>query len=207
MRKLALPLLGIAGFFAVLFYIVNLASPQNFPGCKPLNTRDRFDPSLTAAVWQNQNITPLLGLKNKLSVDQQKVLGIESQDKTIEISLSEKKLTAKKGNEIFLETPVNIGKYITTPVGDFSVIRKFLSVDLSGGSTLNKTYYYLPNSPFTIYFQDDFALIGAYWSKSFGGESGFGCIELPPREAEQLFYWADSSITSSSPGTRIKIIP
>lgn len=199
--------LGLAtvAFFSLLFIIVNSTSPKNFAGCVPKETRNFFDPTLTAAIWQNQNIAPLQGLKNKLPEDKQKVLGIESQDKIIEINLAKKTLTAHQGDNQILETPVNIGKYFDTPVGEYSVLQKHLSVDLSGGSRLNQTYFYLPNVPYALYFNSQFAILGSYWSKSFNGTSGFGCLEVPLEAAETLFYWADSPASSSSPGTKVII--
>jgi len=199
--------LGTAVFFTLIFTIINISSPKKYPGCSPKNFRDYLDPSQTAAIWQDQNISPLLGLKNKLPVDKQKILGIESQDKTIEINLSQKKLIARQGDKIILETAINTGKYLNSPQGDFSISHKYLSVDLSGGSHLNQTYFYLPNVPYALYFKPEFAIIGSYWSKSFGQESGFGCIEVPLDQAETLYYWADSPTLSSSPGTKIVIHP
>jgi len=192
-------------FFSFTYFFIQRSNPQKFPGCSSKNSRNYFDPSQTAAIWQNQNISPLLGLKNNLSVDKQRILGIESQDKTIEINLSRKKLIARQGDKVILETSINIGKYVNSPQGEFSISNKYLSVDLSGGSGLNQTYYYLPNVPYALYFQPEFAIIGSYWSKSFGQESGFGCIEVPLDQAETLYYWVDSPSTSSSPGTKVVI--
>jgi len=197
--------IGIAVFIISIFTFVKAQSPAKFAGCLPQNARNYFDPSQTTAFWQDQNINPLLGLKSKLKLDDQKVLGIQSQDKSIDIDLNQKKLTARQGDTLILETDINIGKFQATPVGEFSISVKHLSVDLAGGSHLSNTYFYLPNVPYALYFQQNFAIMGSYWSKSYGADSGFGCIEVPLDKAEILFYWADVPSTSSTPGTKINI--
>ena len=185
--------------------MINFSFLKPSSGCFPQNPRDYLDPSQTAAIWHNQNITPLLGLQSRLSSDQRKVLGIQSQNKWLEIDLAAKKLLAHQGSDLLLTAPINTGRYFPTPIGEYFIFQKYLSVDLSGGSRLSQTYYYLPNVPYTLYFTPQLAIIGSYWSENFGGESGFGCIEVAPEIAETLYYWADSPTTSSSPGTKVVI--
>jgi len=88
-------------FLVFSFSLSRLPLSQKYAGCTAVNSRENFDPTLTNAVWQNQNVSPLLALQSRISPDRQKVLGIQSQDKWLEIDLAAKKLTAHQGDGSF----------------------------------------------------------------------------------------------------------
>jgi len=44
--------------------------------------------------------------------------------------------------------------------------------------------------PYVMYFQAGYGLHGAFWHDSFGEVRSHGCVNLAPRDAQWLFYWA-----------------
>jgi len=46
--------------------------------------------------------------------------------------------------------------------------------------------------PWTMYFDDQIALHGAYWHDGFGFRRSHGCVNLTITDAHWLFHWAES---------------
>ena len=141
-------------------------------------------------------------------------------ERLIEVDLSEQKLIAHEGDQIFLETQVASGlPWTPTPEGEFRVWGKFRYTKMEGGS--GKYYYNLPNVPYVMFFENPdvpgykgYGLHGTYWHNSFGTPRSHGCVNLPTPIAKELFYWTGPTLpegkgttraTSENPGTRIVI--
>jgi lipoprotein-anchoring transpeptidase ErfK/SrfK len=149
------------------------------------------------------------------------VLAAASPDERwIEVDLSEQKLRAWDGDTIFLETAVSSGLPGTpTPTGEFRVWVKLRATKMEGGQ--GRYYYYLPNVPFVMYFENDevpgwrgYGLHGTYWHNDFGNPRSHGCVNLPTPVAEELYYWATPALPTDkssvfagpdNPGTRVII--
>lgn len=164
-------------------------------GCgEPLQATGDFDPAEKQAYFMDHEITPPLAFLPE--INKPPILGETSSDeKWIEIDLSEQKLIAWGGGSKFLETLVSSGKWGRTPTGEFRIWSKFKYTKMSGGNKALRTYYYLPNVPYTMYFYKDFGLHGTYWHNNFGTPMSHGCVNLPTVMAEKLFYWADPVLT------------
>jgi len=150
----------------------------------------------------------------------QPVLGVTTAERWIEVDLSEQKLRAWDGNQLFLETLVSTGlPWFATPQGEYHVWSKVRAAKMSGGS--GRYYYYLPNVPFIMFFENaqvpgyrGYSLHGTYWHSDFGKVHSHGCVNLPTPVAEQLYYWTSPVMpegksyvraSSENPGTRIVI--
>jgi len=122
-------------------------------------------------------------------------------------------------NKVF-EFPISSGLYNWTPTGEFWVWIKLRYTLMTGGNKALHTYYYLPNVPFTMYFENDnvsrtkgYGIHGAYWHNDFGRPKSHGCVNLRPEDAEKLYYWTEPNLngknsirtTEDNPGTRIII--
>lgn len=125
-----------------------------------------------------------------------KVLGVANpNEKWIEVDLSEQKIKAWDGNNLFLESLVSTGlPWWPTPTGEFRVWIKVRATKMEGGS--GRYYYYLPNVPYVMFFENEevprwrgFSLHGTYWHSDFGKVHSHGCVNLPTPIAEQLYYW------------------
>jgi lipoprotein-anchoring transpeptidase ErfK/SrfK len=194
--------------------IVSMASAQNITGCASLSADGQVDPTQTVAFWNNIPITPQTALADTLTAQERKVLGVTSDEKWIEVDLSEQKLTAWQGDNIFLESLISSGLFGRTPIGEYRVWYKIRATKMEGGSKLNNTYYYLPNVPYTMFFHGDFGIHGTYWHQNFGTPMSHGCVNTPTLIAEKLFYWSDPQLpegkmavrsTEENQGTRIVV--
>ncbi len=213
-NKLFLIILPVLFFVAI--GVLNLSLKRigiGTCGCgDPLQASGDFESNQTEAFFLDHPVTAFL---TELPIIQPLVLGETSaEEKWIEVDLSEQKLTAWQGNEIFLESLISSGKWGKTPTGEFNIWSKFKYTKMSGGNKAVNTYYYLPNVPYTMYFYKDFGLHGTYWHNSFGTPMSHGCVNLPTVVAEKLFYWTTpvlaegkNSVMASqdNPGTRIVI--
>jgi lipoprotein-anchoring transpeptidase ErfK/SrfK len=149
------------------------------------------------------------------------VLGIATpSDRWIEVDLSEQKLRAWNGKELYLETSISSGLARTpTPVGEFHVWMKIRATKMEGGE--GKYYYNLPNVPYVMFFENDktpaylgFGLHGTYWHHDFGTPHSHGCVNLPTDMAHVLYEWTTPTLPdgknvvradADNPGTRIVI--
>lgn len=216
--------------FALLGAVLVLgASARSFlgesQGCPCLDlesTTGEFSPGEKKALFDGKEIFAPLAQLPEVLPKEQKVLGeVKGEEKWIEIDLSEQKLWAWEDDNLFLETLVSSGKWGRTPTGEFRIWTKFKYAKMSGGSRAIRTYYYLPNVPYIMYFANSqippsrgYGLHGTYWHNNFGYVMSHGCVNLPTPVAEKLFYWTTPSLplgenavrtTSDNPGTRIVI--
>lgn len=130
------------------------------------------------------------------------VLGVSAGERWIEVDLSEQKVRAWEGNALFLESLVSTGMpWWPTPQGEFRVWDKVRATKMEGGS--GKYYYYLPNVPYVMFFENDkvpgwrgFSLHGTYWHSDFGRVHSHGCVNLPTPVAERLYYWSAPNLPS-----------
>jgi hypothetical protein len=207
-------------FFLAAVIILGL-SAKNFlmvdKGCACTNIETatgNFENNQNEAFFDNQKLTPPLAMLPEMPFLNQKVLGDNTgAEKWIEVNLTEQKLRAWEGNNLFLESLISSGKTFPTPTGEFRIWVKFKYTKMSGGSKENKTYYYLPNVPYTMYFYNSFGLHGTYWHNNFGHPMSHGCVNLPTPIAEKLYYWTNPlpdgknmiKATAENPGTRVVI--
>ena len=184
-------------------------------GCSPLSVSGEFDPTSTVAFWQNQTVFPPRAMADTLSASQKTVLSAKiPNDKWLEVDLKKQVLTAHDGDTIFIETPISSGLYDSTPPGEYHIWYKIRSTLMEGGSKLNRTYYYLPNVPYAMFFYGDYGIHGTYWHNNFGTPMSHGCVNTPTVIAEKLFYWTDPQLpdkknmvraSEDNPGTRVVI--
>ncbi|OGM31502.1 hypothetical protein A2630_03710 [Candidatus Woesebacteria bacterium RIFCSPHIGHO2_01_FULL_44_10] len=149
------------------------------------------------------------------------VLGVaDSERRWVEVDLSEQRLRAWDGNELFLETAISTGlPWWPTPTGEFRIWVKLRSTKMEGGE--GKYYYNLPNVPYVMYFEGSgipryrgYGLHGTYWHNSFGTPRSHGCVNLPTPVAQRLYSWTTPVIPDgkgvvfadeNNKGTRIVI--
>jgi len=126
------------------------------------------------------------------------VLGNTTEQKRIEINLSNQHLYAYEGSNLIYDFPVSTGKWYPTPTGSFRTWIKLRYTRMQGGSKVLGTYYNLPNVPYTMYFYNDvvpktqgFGIHGAYWHNNFGHPMSHGCVNMRIEDVENLYNWAD----------------
>lgn len=141
------------------------------------------------------------------------VLGA-TDNRWIEIDLSEQRLYAHENGRVVYNFLVSTGKWAPTPTGEFRVWIKLRYTKMSGGRRGTNTYYYLPNVPYTQYFYKDYGLHGTYWHNNFGHPMSHGCVNMATPDAEKLFYWTSPVVpqghniaypSKGNPGTKVVV--
>lgn len=181
------------------------------------NPEGKFDLTDSQAIWLNQTVSPV-NQKLVQELDQSaknwQVLGETTEEKWIEVNLTEQKLKAHQGKKVVYEFLISSGKFAPTPVGEYRIWSKFKYTKMEGGIKGTGTYYYLSNVPYTMYFYNDFGLHGTYWHNNFGQPMSHGCVNLSIADSAKLFYWTDPVVpdgefavrsTNDNPGTRVVV--
>ncbi len=176
-----------------------------------------FDRTAGKAFFDNQKVLFSLDklALGELSEVEQKVLSARTgEERWIDIDLTTQRLRAFEGDRLVYEFPISSGKWGRTPTGEFRVWIKLRYTLMQGGSKELNTYYYLPNVPFTQYYDRGYGLHGTYWHNNFGHPMSHGCINMRTSDAETLFYWTSPPVNNQQntfypsqehPGTRIVI--
>ncbi|MGB9911359.1 MAG: L,D-transpeptidase [Microgenomates group bacterium] len=217
-------------FFLLLFLFIILGlkfsvfsenfSEENFTGCclpSPNATGD-FEKGIQKPIFVgkaiNYDFSNLLSLNSFYPFEEEKVLGTENVEKWIEVDLSEQTLYAWEGDKLVYKFLISSGKWAPTPVGEFRIWVKLRYTKMEGGIKGTRTYYYLPNVPYTQYFYKSYGLHGTYWHNNFGQPMSHGCVNLSIPDAEKLFYWTSPALpknknivysSKENPGTRVVI--
>jgi lipoprotein-anchoring transpeptidase ErfK/SrfK len=169
------------------------------------------------AIFNNKTVNfqmPKLVSSEKELGQEGAVLGIQNDERWIEVDLSEQKLRAWEGNNLVYEFLISSGKWAPTPKGEFRIWVKLKYTKMEGGRRGTRTYYYLPNVPYTQYFYKGYGLHGTYWHNNFGQPMSHGCVNLSIPDAEKLFYWTSPVVpagkniaypSKDNPGTRVII--
>ncbi|MFN5594705.1 MAG: L,D-transpeptidase [Aphanizomenon sp.] len=114
----------------------------------------------------------------------------KSDQRWIQIDLSQQKLIAWKGNKPVYAVRISSGKKATsTRTGTFKIQTKLKKTRMKGRG------YDIADVPHTMYYQGSYAIHGAYWHNKFGTPVSHGCVNLSPRHAKWVFNWANVGTT------------
>jgi lipoprotein-anchoring transpeptidase ErfK/SrfK len=87
----------------------------------------------------------------------------------------------------------------STPVGQHRVSRKYISLQMSGGTT--GAGYDLPGIGWTsIFATGGVAIHSTFWHNNYGDPMSHGCVNTLPEDAHWIFRWTEPSV-SYDPGT------
>lgn len=213
---LFIPLLVLLGL-GVLVSTVKKANVTN--ACDVQSLTGEFEGNVDTALFDGKHITvPSYIVDGEGS--KQVLADSSSNNKWIEVILSQQEIKAWDGGNLFLDSKVSTGlPWFPTPTGEFRIWVKLRYVRMAGG--VGALAYDLPNVPFAMFFSNSevptwkgYSLHGTYWHNDFGHQHSHGCVNLPTSVAERLYYWATpvlpggaSSVfaTADNPGTRIVI--
>lgn len=184
---------------------------------------DKLSSNLTSeklAVFDSQIITipPFLAEESDPS-PKTTVLGEQSSNKRIEVDLTNQRLYAYEGDRLIYNFLISSGKWGKTPTGTFQIWTKLRATKMEGGSKTLRTYYYLPNVPYVMFFYNNeiakmrgFSLHGTYWHSNFGHPMSHGCVNMKTEEAKLIYDWSMpvtqgnmTNTTENNPGTTIII--
>jgi hypothetical protein len=106
------------------------------------------------------------------------------------LDLYEQVLIAYEGDQPVFATLVSTGlPGYDTNEGVFSVYVRYERAPMSGFEGRSE-FYYLQEVPYTMYFDDQIGLHGAYWHDGFGYRQSRGCVNMSITDAHWAFKWA-----------------
>ncbi len=114
-------------------------------------------------------------------------------DRWIEVNLQEQTLAVYDRDRLVFATLVATGvaPFWTRP-GVFQIrIKKPAEKMTKAYTPGDPDFYYIEDVPWTMYFDEDRALHGAYWHNFFGYERSHGCVNLSVGDSHWLFNWAN----------------
>jgi L,D-transpeptidase catalytic domain len=121
-------------------------------------------------------------------------------EKWIDVNITKQVLVAYEGEKAVYATLVSSGeaglgdpeKSKSTKRGIFRIHTKYVSITMD--SDIVGEEFELRDVPYVQYFEDGYALHGAYWHDMFGTPKSHGCVNLAPEDARRLFYWTEPQI-------------
>ncbi len=139
---------------------------------------------LTLSMVSGNTYEVLAEPKNQRIVETIKTLQ-QSDQRWIQIDLTTQRLTAWEGGKPVYAIVISSGKKSTpTLTGIFNIQSKQKSSRMKGED------YDVPDVPYTMYYQGNYAIHGAYWHRKFGTPISHGCVNIAPDHAKWLFQWA-----------------
>ncbi len=136
------------------------------------------------AEWVHQfKVAKLLPVSRPVKID---------THKWVSVDLYEQVAIAYEGEEPVFATLISSGlAEWPTNEGFFHVYVRFKRKLMSGA--YNKPdFYYLQEVPWTMFYDDQIALHGAYWHDGFGYRRSHGCVNMTVTDAHWLFNWSQS---------------
>jgi hypothetical protein len=111
--------------------------------------------------------------------------------RTIEVDLSNFLITARVGDKVVLESITSTGvPQSPTVTGHFAIYLKYRIQSLSVIGW-DGNLYEAPNTPWVMYFYEDYAFHSSLWRTEYGLMDSQGCLVPPMEVAKALWLWAD----------------
>lgn len=146
----------------------------------------------------------------------------DAQDKRIVVKIPEQTLSCFEGNTEVHFARISSGALYDawgnrvdaweTPVGEFPIWRKAISLPLSGGSA--SAGWSLPAVGWvSLFVGTGVAIHSTYWHNNYGEPSSRGCVNASPDDAKWVFRWSQpqvaidpGDVTVEWPGgTKVKV--
>ncbi len=83
-----------------------------------------------------------------------------------------------------------------TPTGTFRIRARHLTATMDGDNTYVGPYS-IQDVPFVMFYEQGYAIHGAFWHNRFGRPKSHGCINLAPQDAQWAFSWARPELPSA----------
>ncbi len=123
----------------------------------------------------------------------------EVENKRIQVDITRQTVSCFEGNnEVYycrtatgakFDMYGNIVDKWETPVGTHQITRKYISLQMSGGTT--GAPYDLPGIGWTaIFATGGVAIYSTFWHNNFGDTMSHGCVNVSPEDAKWIFLWS-----------------
>lgn len=170
------------------------APPTAIPGAPTALAAARlpFDAPALAAVTPSATFTPFSVVATGTPVAPTPVppdvdaAVLARTGRLLVVDLGDKRLYALENGVVLRAVTVSTGAPRTpTLPGDFAIYRKEEKVNMAGPG------YYRRDVPYAMFYDGGYAIHGAYWQETFGGEVSSGCVNLSVDDAAWFFAFAD----------------
>ena len=121
-------------------------------------------------------------------------------EKWLDINVTKQTLVAYDGIKPVFATLISSGEAglgdpehsTATKRGIFRIHTKHVSTTMASDEVGEE--FELRDVPYVQYFEDGYALHGAYWHDRFGVPKSHGCINLAPEDARRLFFFTEPEV-------------
>jgi lipoprotein-anchoring transpeptidase ErfK/SrfK len=121
-------------------------------------------------------------------------------ERWLDVNLTKQTLVAYEGTSPLFATLISSGEAglddpehsTATKRGIFRIHTKHVTTTMSSDEVGEE--FELRDVPYVQYFEDGYALHGAYWHDRFGTPKSHGCINLAPEDARRLFFFTEPSL-------------
>lgn len=121
-------------------------------------------------------------------------------EKWIDVNITRQSLVAYEGTKAVYATLISSGEAglgdpetsKSTKRGIFRIHTKYISITMDSDTVGEE--FELRDVPYVQYFENGYALHGAYWHDGFGRPKSHGCINLAPEDARRLFFWTEPQV-------------
>ena len=137
-------------------------------------------------MWINQQYVSIVDVLERPA-------DVGPDEKWVQVDLYEQNLTAYEGDQMVYATLISTGlNRWPTYEGLFRVEYRHNYTNMAGAEGLID-YYVVEDVPYTMFFdiENEIALHGAYWHDRFGYKHSHGCVNLPPLDAEWVYFWSE----------------
>ena len=131
-------------------------------------------------------------------------------EKWLDVNVTKQTLVAYDGTQPVYATLISSGEAglddpahsTATKRGIFRIHTKHLSTTMASDEVGEE--FELRDVPYVQYFEDGYALHGAYWHDRFGVPKSHGCINLAPEDARRLFFFTEPEVPE---GWHARLLP
>jgi hypothetical protein len=129
-------------------------------------------------------------------------------ERWLDVNVTKQTLVAYDGEKPVFATLVSTGEAglddhentTATKRGIFRIHTKHVSATMSSDEVGEE--FELRDVPYVQYFEEGYALHGAYWHDRFGTPKSHGCINLSPEDARRIFYFTEPALPTGWHGVR-----
>ncbi len=183
-------------------WVLRSVRPSTLPGADPDPTQSMLYRYDRVNIYGSERVEPydwfLIGPNQWIKQTYLGIVDVNPRpaevgpgEKWVEVDLYEQTLAAYEGDRMVYATLVASGlPQWETRRGLFRIWHKVYIAKMSGREG-KPDYYHLEDVPWTMYFDHDIGLHGAYWHDGFGYRHSHGCVNLPPVAAQWLYQWTE----------------
>ena len=139
--------------------------------------------------WVKQtNVAMLLPVERPAEIDTTRWVSVDLYEQVLIAYEEDKPVFATLISSGMADWPTNEGL--------FHIYVRYERHLMSGGEN-QEDFYYLEEVPWTMYFDSEIALHGAYWHDGFGFRRSHGCVNMSITDAHWLYEWAEAELDFS----------